>query len=119
MDYQKLSVVLWGVVKSLQKRVDKLEKKKRAARINVASSINMSCQKEDRVTLDFPAHGLAQGLAQLPGSLHVLGDEAELVAASADAVVVLRLHRIEEPLDVLLRHAPDVRLEPPVRGRWP
>ena len=63
-----------------------------------------------------PAHGLAQGLAQLPGSLHVLGDEAELVAASADAVVVLRLHRIEEPLDVLLRHAPDVRLEPPVRG---
>ena len=63
-----------------------------------------------------PAHGLAQGLAQLPSSLHVLGDEAELVAASADAVVVLRLHRVEEPLDVLLRHAPDVRLEPPVRG---
>ena len=29
LDYQKLSVVLWGVVKSLQKRVDKLEKKKR------------------------------------------------------------------------------------------
>ena len=63
-----------------------------------------------------PAHGLAQGLAQLPGGLHVLGDEAELVPASADAVVVLRLHRIEEPLDVLFRHAPDVRLEPPVRG---
>ena len=39
-----------------------------------------------------------------------------MVLASADAVVVLRLHRIEEPLDVLLRHAPDVRLEPPVRG---
>ena len=29
LDYQKLSVVLWGVVKSLQKRVEKLEKKKR------------------------------------------------------------------------------------------
>ena len=28
-DYQKLNVVLWGVVKSLQKRVEKLEKKKR------------------------------------------------------------------------------------------
>ena len=28
LDYQKLSVVLWGVVKSLQKRVDKLEKKR-------------------------------------------------------------------------------------------
>ena len=27
LDYQKLSVVLWGVVKSLQKRVEKLEKK--------------------------------------------------------------------------------------------
>ena len=63
-----------------------------------------------------PAHGLAQGLAQLPGGLHVLGDEAELVLGSADAVVVLRFHFIEEPLDVLLRHAPDVRLEPPVRG---
>ena len=39
-----------------------------------------------------------------------------MVLASADAVVVLRLHFIEEPLDVLFRHAPDVRLEPPVRG---
>ena len=29
LDYQKLSVVLWGVVKSLQKRVEKLEKTKR------------------------------------------------------------------------------------------
>ena len=29
LDCQKLSVVLWGVVKSLQKRVEKLEKKKR------------------------------------------------------------------------------------------
>ena len=29
LDYQKLNVVLWGVVKSLQKRVEKLEKKKR------------------------------------------------------------------------------------------
>ena len=29
LDYQKLSVVLWGVVKRLQKRVEKLEKKKR------------------------------------------------------------------------------------------
>ena len=28
LDYQKLSVVLWGVVKGLQKRVDKLEKKR-------------------------------------------------------------------------------------------
>ena len=28
LDYQKLSVVLWGVVKSLQRRVDKLEKKR-------------------------------------------------------------------------------------------
>ena len=28
LDYQKLSVVLWGVVKSLQKRVEKLEKKR-------------------------------------------------------------------------------------------
>eukprot|EP00439_Symbiodinium_sp_Y106_P044103 s7911_g5.t1 len=28
LDYQKLSVVLWGVVKKLQKRVEKLEKKK-------------------------------------------------------------------------------------------
>ena len=63
-----------------------------------------------------PAHGLAQGLAQLPGGLHVLGDEAELVLGSTDAVVVLRFHFIEEPLDVLLRHTPDVRLEPPVRG---
>ena len=63
-----------------------------------------------------PAHGLAQGLAQLPGGLHVLGDEAELVLGSADAVVVLRFHFIEELLDVLFRHAPDVRLEPPVRG---
>ena len=62
------------------------------------------------------AHGLAQGLAQLPGGLHVLCDEAELVLASADAVIVLRLHSIEEPLDVLIRHAPDVLLEPPVRG---
>ena len=26
---QKLNVVLWGVVKSLQKRIEKLEKKKR------------------------------------------------------------------------------------------
>ena len=63
-----------------------------------------------------PAHGLAQGLAQLPGGLHVLGDEAELVLGSTDAVVVLRFHFIEERLDVLLRHTPDVRLEPPVRG---
>ena len=62
------------------------------------------------------AHGLAQGLAQLPGGLNVLGDEAKLVLASADPVVVLRLHRIEEPLEVLIRHAPDVFLEPPVRG---
>ena len=30
--------------------------------------------------------------------------------------VILRFHGVEEPLDVLLRHAPDVRLEPPVRG---
>ena len=29
LDYQKLNVVLWGAVKSLQKRVEKLEKKKR------------------------------------------------------------------------------------------
>ena len=29
LDYQKLNVVLWGVVKSLQKRVESLEKKKR------------------------------------------------------------------------------------------
>ena len=29
LDYQKLSVVLWGVVKRLQKRVEKLEKHKR------------------------------------------------------------------------------------------
>ena len=29
LDYQKLSVVLWGVVKKLQKRVEKLEKKKK------------------------------------------------------------------------------------------
>ena len=29
LDYQKLSVVLWGVVKKLQKRVEALEKKKR------------------------------------------------------------------------------------------
>ena len=29
LDYQKLSVVLWGVVKKLQKRVEKLEKHKR------------------------------------------------------------------------------------------
>ena len=29
LDYQKLNVVLWGVVKSLQKRIEKLEKKKR------------------------------------------------------------------------------------------
>ena len=28
LDYQKLSVVLWGVVKKLQKRVERLEKKK-------------------------------------------------------------------------------------------
>ena len=28
LDYQKLSVVLWGVVKGLQKRVEKLEKKR-------------------------------------------------------------------------------------------
>ena len=28
LDYQKLSVVLWGIVKKLQKRVEKLEKKK-------------------------------------------------------------------------------------------
>ena len=28
LDYQKLSVVLWGVVKALQKRVEKLEKKR-------------------------------------------------------------------------------------------
>ena len=28
LDYQKLSVVLWGVVKSLQRRVEKLEKKR-------------------------------------------------------------------------------------------
>ena len=28
LDYQKLNVVLWSVVKSLQKRVEKLEKKK-------------------------------------------------------------------------------------------
>ena len=28
LDYQKLSVVRWGVVKGLQKRVDKLEKKR-------------------------------------------------------------------------------------------
>ena len=27
-DYQKLAVVLWGVVKKLQKRVERLEKKK-------------------------------------------------------------------------------------------
>ena len=27
LDYQKLSVVLWGIVKKLQKRVEKLEKK--------------------------------------------------------------------------------------------
>ena len=53
---------------------------------------------------------------QLPGGLNVLGDEAKLVLASADPVVVLRLHRIEEPLEVLIRHAPDVFLEPPVRG---
>ena len=32
LDYQKLSVVLWGVVKKLQRRVEKLEKKK-AARV--------------------------------------------------------------------------------------
>ena len=29
LDHQNLLVVLWGVVKSLQKRVEKLEKKKR------------------------------------------------------------------------------------------
>ena len=29
LDYQKLSVVLWGVVKKLQKRVEKLEKKRK------------------------------------------------------------------------------------------
>eukprot|EP00439_Symbiodinium_sp_Y106_P077364 s1182_g16.t1 len=29
LDYQKLSVVLWGVVKKLQKRVERLEKKKK------------------------------------------------------------------------------------------
>ena len=29
LDYQKLSVVLWGVVKKLQKRVEALEKKKK------------------------------------------------------------------------------------------
>ena len=28
LDYQKLNVVLWGVVKSLQKRVESLEKKR-------------------------------------------------------------------------------------------
>ena len=66
--------------------------------------------------LFWSAHGLAQDLAQLPGGLNVLGDEAKLVLASADPVVVLRLHGIEELLDVLVRHAPDVRLEPPVRG---
>ena len=73
--------------------------------------------RELLVQLLLPAHhGFAQGLAQLPGGLHVLGDEAKLVLASADPVVVLRLHGIEEPLDVLIRHAPNVRLEPPVRG---
>ena len=46
---------------------------------------------------------LHRGLAQLPGGLNVLGDEAKLVLASADPVVVLRLHRIEEPLEVLIR----------------
>ena len=29
VDYQKLSVVLWGIVKKLQKRAEKLEKNKR------------------------------------------------------------------------------------------
>ena len=29
LDYQKLSVVLWGVVKKLQRRVEKLEKKRK------------------------------------------------------------------------------------------
>ena len=32
LDYQKLNVVFWGVVKSLQKRIEKLEKKKRSPR---------------------------------------------------------------------------------------
>ena len=35
------------------------------------------------------------------GRLHVLCDEAKLILAPANAIVVLRLHRIEEPLQVL------------------
>ena len=36
--------------------------------------------------------------------MNVLGDEAKLVLAFADLLVALR---IEEPLEVLIRHAPD------------
>ena len=58
--------------------------------------------------------GLAHRRAQLPTGLHVLGHEADLPLAAVDAVVDLRLHRIEDLLQLLLRDGPDVLLERPV-----
>ena len=49
--------------------------------------------------------------ARLPGGLHVLGPEADLLLAAPDAVVDLRLHRVEGLLQLLLRDGPRVLLE--------
>ena len=55
--------------------------------------------------------GFAHLFAQGPAGLHLLGDEADLVLASLDAVEHARLHGLEGLLELLLREVPDVRLQ--------
>ena len=59
--------------------------------------------------------GFAQRLAQVPGGLDVLCDEADLLGGSLDAVVVQGLEGVEGPLQVLGGDGPDVLLEAAVR----
>ena len=53
LDYQRMTAVLWQTCKSLQRRIEKLEKKKRGAiGLMLLRQINMSREKEDKANLD-------------------------------------------------------------------
>ena len=61
------------------------------------------------------AHGLAEHLAQFPGSQDVLGDEADLILGALHTIVDLGFQFVEELLRLFLRDLPDVLLELPIR----
>ena len=61
------------------------------------------------------AHGLAERLAQFPGSQDVLGDEADLILGALHTIVDLGFQFVEELLHLFLRDLPDVLLELPIR----